>query len=168
MSQSPKSSGTTSQTTDPIVVNSVTQKFVNHERETILAVDNVSFSVGVGQFLAVIGPSGCGKTTVLNMLAGLLSPTSGEVFVSGRPVTKPSQHVGYITARDGLLPWLRAEDNVAFGLELRGVARAQRRKRAKELMATVGLAGFEKAYRTQLSQGMRQRVAIARTLAIDP
>lgn len=151
-----------------IEVDRVQQEFTDRSGRVVHAVDEVSFSVPRGQFLAVVGPSGCGKTTVLNMLAGLLQPTSGSVRIHGEQVAKPRLNVGYVSARDGLLPWRTTRRNVALGLELRGVPREERLRRADELLSIVGLGGFENAFRSQLSQGMRQRSAIARTLAIDP
>jgi len=151
-----------------IHVDRVEQEFTDRNGKVVRALDEVSFSVPRGQFLAVVGPSGCGKTTVLNMLAGLLLPTAGSVRIHGETVVKPRPQVGYMSARDGLLPWRTTRRNVALGLEIRGVAREERLRRADELLSVVGLAGFENAFRSQLSQGMRQRAAIARTLAIDP
>jgi len=151
-----------------IQVDRVEQEFVDRSGRVVRALEETSFSVPRGQFLAVIGPSGCGKTTVLNMLAGLLQPTMGSVRIHGETVVKPRRDVGYVSARDGLLPWRATRRNVALGLELRGIPRLERLRRADELLSVVGLAGFETAYRSQLSQGMRQRAAIARTLAIDP
>jgi len=136
--------------------------------DSVRAVDDVSLTIPEGQFLAIVGPSGCGKTTLLNMVAGVVRPTRGSVAVGGAEVDGPRRSTGFMTARDGLLPWRTARENVAFGLELRGVGRGERRERADALLATVGLAGFEEAHPAQLSQGMRQRVAMARTLAIDP
>jgi len=135
---------------------------------TVHAVDDVSLHIPDGQFTALVGPSGCGKTTLLNMLSGLIRPTTGNVVLGGEEVTGPKRSTGFMTARDGLLPWRTARDNVAFGLEVRGVGKARRHARADGLLSTVGLNGFEAAYPSQLSQGMRQRVAIARTLAIEP
>lgn len=151
-----------------IQVDRVEQEFVDRSVRVVRALEETSFSVPRGQFLAVIGPSGCGKTTVLNMLAGLLRPTMGSVRIHGESVVRPRRDVGYVSARDGLLPWRATRRNVALGLELRGMPRAERLRRADELLSIVGLTGFEVAYRSQLSQGMRQRAAIARTLAIDP
>jgi ABC-type nitrate/sulfonate/bicarbonate transport system ATPase subunit len=136
--------------------------------EPFLAVNDVSFDIPTGEFLAVVGPSGCGKTTILNMVAGLIRPTQGDVLLNGKSVAGPDRAIGYMFARDGLLPWRSAQRNVEFGLELRGIARQARRARAGELLELVGLKGFEHAYAFQLSQGMRQRVALARTLAISP
>lgn len=151
-----------------IRVDRVEHEYEDRSGNLVQALQKVSFEVPKGQFLAVIGPSGCGKTTVLNMLAGLLNPTAGAVHIHGQRAMKPLPDVGYMSARDGLLPWRTTRRNVALGLELRGVPRDERNKRADELIELVGLGGFENAYRSQLSQGMRQRAAIARTLAIDP
>jgi NitT/TauT family transport system ATP-binding protein len=134
----------------------------------VLALDDVSFEVPCGQFLALVGPSGCGKTTVLNMAAGLVQPVSGHVAINGTRITRPLRSTGYMFARDGLLPWRTAQRNVEVGLELRGRPAAARALTARALLRLVGLEGFEHAYPWQLSQGMRQRVALARTLAIEP
>jgi NitT/TauT family transport system ATP-binding protein len=134
----------------------------------VLAVDDVSLHIPRGQFISVVGPSGCGKTTVLNMVAGLVRPSEGEVRLDGAACRGTSKKVGYMFARDGLFPWRTARRNVELGLELRGVGRNARRQRASELLKTVGLEGFDRSFPNQLSQGMRQRVAVARTLATDP
>lgn len=150
-----------------IVVEHLTHRF-GSPAEPVLAVEDLSFKVPEGQFLAIVGPSGCGKTTILNIVVGLITPTEGRVLVNGEEVKQPSRSVGYMTARDGLLPWRSARENVAFGLEVRGVKTSIRREKADALLRLVHLEGFEQAYRSQLSQGMRQRVALARTLAINP
>jgi NitT/TauT family transport system ATP-binding protein len=134
----------------------------------MLALDNVSLDVAEGQFVTLVGASGCGKTTILNMAAGLLQPVVGRVLLHGEPVTQPSRRIGYMFARDGLLPWRSARRNVEVGLELRGVAAEERHRTSTRLIEMVGLGGFAAASPWQLSQGMRQRVALARTLAIDP
>ena len=118
--------------------------------------------------MAVVGPSGCGKTTILNMLAGILNPTQGSVLRHGTEVDGPSQDIGYMLARSGLSPWRTARRNVELGLEFRKVPKAERRRQAMELLAKLRLEGFADSYPSQLSQGMRQRVAIARTPAISP
>ena len=132
------------------------------------ALVDTDIRVSEGEFLAMVGPSGCGKTTLLNAIAGLVVPTRGCVTIGARPVEGIRPDVGYMFARDGLLPWRSALDNVAFGLELRGVPVAERRERARRYLALVGLEGFAEHRRAELSQGMRQRVALARTLATEP
>ena len=134
----------------------------------MMALDHVSFDVPRGQFLALVGASGCGKTTILNMAAGLIQPVAGSVMVNGERLLKPSRRTGYMFARDGLLPWRSARSNLEVGLELRGVPPEERARRGTALLEMIGLASFANAYPWQLSQGMRQRVALARTLAIDP
>jgi NitT/TauT family transport system ATP-binding protein len=131
--------------------------------------DQISFGVEDGEFVALVGKSGCGKTTLLNMVAGFINPSEGNVLVNGLPPA--TGQTAYMFARDNLLPWRRAAANVALAIELgrnrRAGARAERRQRAVELLDLVGLAGYEDHYPRQLSQGMRQRVALARTLAVE-
>lgn len=134
----------------------------------LVALQNVSVDIHAGQFVALVGASGCGKTTMLNMLAGLVQPTSGHVTLNGKAPELPNMDIGYMFARDALLPWRSARKNVELPLETRGWSRKERRDRAKEMLELVGLKGRESQYRLQLSQGMRQRVALARTLASDP
>lgn len=142
--------------------------FAAADGNPVLALDDVSLVVPEGQFLAIVGPSGCGKTTILNMLAGLLRPTLGSVKRSGEEVMEPSLDVGYMLARSGLFPWRTTHRNIELPLEIRGIAKDERKKRVKELMRLVKLDEFGEKYPSQLSQGMRQRVSIARTLAIEP
>ena len=133
-----------------------------------LVLDGVNLRIGSGEFVALVGVSGCGKTTLLNLIAGLFPAAGGRIKVGGEPIAGPRPSTGYMSARDSLMPWRRALDNVAFGLEVRGVPRAERENMARTWLKQVGLEGSEGKYRSQLSQGMRQRVAFARTLAIDP
>lgn len=145
---------------------------VSHEFEIegrrLPVLTNVTLEVAEGEFLAIVGPSGCGKSTLLNIISGLFPPTSGRVMVDGAPVDGIRPQIGYMFARDALLPWRSAAGNVEFGLELRGVPRDVREAKARDLLHLVGLRGFEGSYPAQLSQGMRQRVSLARTLATDP
>lgn len=134
----------------------------------LMAVRDITFKVDEGEFVSVVGPSGCGKSTILSMTAGLYQPTTGEVLVSGELVTKPNPHVGFMLQKDLLLPWRTIVKNVEFGLESRGVSKAERRERALHELDRCHLSGFESHYPYQLSGGMRQRAALARTLAIDP
>lgn len=134
----------------------------------LVALDDINIEIPEGQFVALVGASGCGKTTLLNMMAGLITPSAGEISVGGTRPTLPNPGIGYMFARDALLPWRTAQRNVELPLETRGQPRAERAARAKEMLAMVGLEGRERQFRLQLSQGMRQRVALARTLASDP
>lgn len=131
------------------------------------ALKNLSLEFPRGQLTSLLGPSGCGKTTLLKIVAGLLEPTSGEVEVDGRPVTGPGEDRAFVFQDFALLPWANVMRNVAFGLELRGVAKSEREARAEKHIVSVGLKGFEKAFPHELSGGMRQRVGLARALAVD-
>ena len=136
--------------------------------DELVIVDDVSFTIRSGETLGIVGPSGCGKTTLLNMMAGLVFPTAGQLRINGAVVTGPDRRMGYMTARPGLMPWRSAVRNVQFGLEVRGIKGAQARETAMRMLELVDLADFAHWYPFKLSQGMRQRVALARTLAIDP
>ena len=144
--------------------------FSTTQAETAIhAVDGVSLHIPQGQFVALVGPSGCGKTTLLNMVAGLVRPSAGSVKVGDTEVTAPRAEFGYVFARDTLMPWRTVLGNVEFALSQYGYKnRAERRQLATEWLNVVGLGNFLHAYRYQLSQGMRQRAAIARTLAARP
>jgi NitT/TauT family transport system ATP-binding protein len=133
----------------------------------IRALDGVTFDVPKGELTSVIGPSGCGKTTTLKIVAGLVDATSGTVEVNGVPVTAPGPDRAFVFQDFALMPWASVLRNAAFGLELRGVPRKQREETAREYVEKVGLSGFEDAYPHQLSGGMRQRVGLARALAVD-
>ena len=131
------------------------------------ALRDLSLEFPRGQLTSLLGPSGCGKTTLLKIIAGLLEPTSGEVEVNGKTVTGPGPDRAFVFQDFALLPWASVIRNVAFGLEMRGVARSEREDKAARYIKQVGLAGFEKAYPHELSGGMRQRVGLARALAVD-
>jgi len=134
----------------------------------ITAIENVSFALADGEVVALIGPSGCGKSTLLNIGSGLYRPSEGNAYVDGERVTSPNAHVAFMLQKDLLLPWRSIIDNVTFGLEVQGRRTNERTARARELLENFGLAEFAKYYPHQLSGGMRQRVALARTLAVDP
>ncbi|MFF4368023.1 ABC transporter ATP-binding protein [Streptomyces sp. NPDC001594] len=153
-----------------IEFRSVTKTFPvkGRSREEFTALDGIDLEIGEGEFLVVVGPSGCGKSTLLDLLGGLTRPTSGQILLDGRPVTGPGLDRGIVFQQYALLPWRTALGNVAFGLEATGVPRRQRAARAREFLELVGLAGFEDRHPHELSGGMRQRVAIARSLAYDP
>jgi NitT/TauT family transport system ATP-binding protein len=146
----------------------VSKQFPLPTGQILTAVTGIDFIVKNGEFVAVVGPSGCGKSTILSMTAGLYQPTGGEVRVSGKTVTKPNPQVGFMLQKDLLLPWRTIVKNVEFGLEARGVPKKERRERALSELERCHLSGFENHYPYQLSGGMRQRAALARTLAIDP
>ncbi len=130
--------------------------------------EGIDLEIRRGEFVAIVGPSGCGKTTLLNLVAGLVRAEVGIVQVHGGRPKVGDPEVGYLFARDALLPWRTVLGNAELALEIAGVAKTERRRRAEELLASVGLADSANAYPAQLSQGMRQRVAIARTLATRP
>jgi NitT/TauT family transport system ATP-binding protein len=135
---------------------------------TVTALDGITFDVHAGEFLVLVGPSGCGKSTLLDLLGGLATPTSGRILVDGVPVTGPGLDRGVVFQQYALLPWRTAQGNVEFGLEAKGVPRRERSARARAHLDLVGLVGFNDRYPHELSGGMKQRVAIARSLAFDP
>jgi NitT/TauT family transport system ATP-binding protein len=144
-------------------VRDVTKEFEGGVR----ALDGVSFDVPMGELTSIIGPSGCGKTTTLKIIAGLVRATSGLVEVNGRPVTAPGPDRAFVFQDFALMPWASVLRNAAFGLELRGVPRKEREQVAREYVDKVGLGRFADSYPHQLSGGMRQRVGLARALAVD-
>jgi NitT/TauT family transport system ATP-binding protein len=131
------------------------------------ALKDVDLSFPRGQLTTLLGPSGCGKTTLLKIIAGLLEPTTGTVTVNGREVRGPGEERAFVFQDFALLPWATVLRNVAFGLELRGVGRSEREEVARKHIIEVGLGGFEDRYPHELSGGMRQRVGLARALAVD-
>ena len=132
------------------------------------ALRDISFQIAAGEFVCMVGPSGGGKSTLIRLIAGLLRPTSGEILLEGRPITGPSPHIGIVFQNINLMPWRTVLDNVALPLELAGRHKRQRHAIAEEMIALVKLSGFEHHYPHQLSGGMQQRAAIARTLAQAP
>jgi NitT/TauT family transport system ATP-binding protein len=136
--------------------------------ERFVALEDVSFSVEPGEFLALVGPSGCGKSTLIDLLGGLSRPNSGQILLDGKPVAGPGLDRGIVFQQYALFPWRNALENVEFGLEAKRLPANQRRALAREHLALVGLSGFEDRYPHELSGGMKQRVAIARSLAYDP
>jgi NitT/TauT family transport system ATP-binding protein len=150
-----------------LVVDNIVKQFDTPEGP-LVAVDRVSLSVRPGEFLAVIGPSGCGKSTLFNVIGGLLDGYLGAVTVAGETVRGPHPAIGMVFQEESTFPWRTVIENVAFPLEIAGMRKADRLDKAKKFIALVGLNGFEKRYPAELSGGMRQRVAIARTLASEP
>src|SRR5581483_326308 len=150
-----------------LTANGISVRFETPEGP-VVAVDDVSLQVRDGEFLSIIGPSGCGKSTLFNVIGGLLTHHEGEVKVAGEIIDGPHKSIGMVFQEESTFPWRTVLDNVSFPLELIGMARAERAKRAQHFIKLVGLDGFEKRYPGELSGGMRQRVSLARTLASEP
>src|SRR5579863_2676238 len=147
----------------------VTMRFArSDDRGALTAVSGVSFGVHDGEVVSLIGPSGCGKSTLLNIGSGLAAPSDGLAFVDGERIEGANAHVAFMLQKDLLLPWRTVAENVMFGVEIQRVPLAERRRRAWRLLDNFNLAEFSGHYPHQLSGGMRQRVALARTLAVDP
>jgi NitT/TauT family transport system ATP-binding protein len=150
-----------------LAVENIAMRFVTAEGG-LTALDDVSFDVAPGEFLALIGPSGCGKSTLFNIIGGLLSGYQGQVAVGGETISGPHASIGMVFQEESTFPWRNVVDNVAFPLEIAGVPRRERIERARRFVSMVGLDGFERRYPSELSGGMRQRVSMARTLASEP
>ncbi|MFJ6480518.1 MULTISPECIES: ABC transporter ATP-binding protein [unclassified Streptomyces] len=154
-----------------IVFEHVTKTFPTKDKRNkgrFTALDGIDLEIEAGEFVVVVGPSGCGKSTLLDLLGGLTRPSSGRILLDGKPITGPGLDRGIVFQQYALLPWRTALGNVEFGLEATGVPRRKRAARAREFLDLVGLTGFEDRHPHELSGGMRQRVAIARSLAYDP
>ena len=136
----------------------------------VVAVDDASFRINDGEFVALLGPSGCGKSTILNMVATLIASNGGTIRVDGEPVVhgRPIRHVGYVFQKDTLFPWRTVADNIGYSLELAGVPATERRARVERAIHQAGLDGFGRFYPSSLSGGMRQRVSLMRTLIAEP
>jgi len=151
-----------------ISIRDLSKTFVQGPRE-VPAVSHVSFDIRDKEFVALVGPSGCGKSTILNMIGALVAPSGGEIVVDGGRVTgAPPPKVGYVFQKDTVFPWRTVERNIALGLEYRGIPAPERAARVREAIALAGLQGFEEAFPATLSGGMRQRVALMRSLVVDP
>ncbi|MFF3518082.1 ABC transporter ATP-binding protein [Streptomyces sp. NPDC002573] len=165
---------TTQSTTPKIVFEDVRKDFTVKDRTgagqatRFTALDGIDLEIADGEFVVLVGPSGCGKSTLLELLGGLTQPTGGRILLDGEPVTGPGLDRGIVFQQYALLPWRTAQGNVEFGLEATGVPRRQRAALAQDFLDLVGLTGFEDRHPHELSGGMRQRVAIARSLAYDP
>jgi NitT/TauT family transport system ATP-binding protein len=151
-----------------IEIEDVSKTFETKRDRRHLAIADVSLAVAAGEFVSILGPSGCGKSTLLYIVGGFVTPSTGSVVVNGRPVTGPGPDRGPVFQEFALFPWKTVLGNVMYGLERRGAPKAEAQKRARELLALVHLSGYEKFYPTELSGGMKQRVALARTLAYGP
>lgn len=149
-------------------IKNVSRTFVSEDHQTMKALSDISLSVGNEEFICILGPSGCGKTTLLRIIAGLETASSGSVVVEGATITRPSPKMAMIFQEYSLYPWRTVEENVALGLELRCMKKAERAAAVEKYLDLVGLAGCGKRHPHELSGGMRQRVAVARALAIEP
>jgi NitT/TauT family transport system ATP-binding protein len=151
-----------------IAIRDLSKTFTRGPRE-IPAVSGVSFDVSDKEFVAIVGPSGCGKSTVLNMIGSLVEPSGGEILIDGERVgMRPAPQIGYVFQKDTVFPWRTVERNIALGLEYRGVSASEIRARVAEAVKLAGLEGFEEAFPATLSGGMRQRVALMRSLIVNP
>jgi NitT/TauT family transport system ATP-binding protein len=150
-----------------IELRAVTKVFVSRKERTV-AVEDFTLAIDRGEIVTLVGASGCGKTTILNMVAGFIPPTAGEILIEGRPVQGIEPRCGMIFQSYALFPWLTVQENVEFGPRLKGRPRRERRELARRFIEMVGLTGFENAYPGELSGGMCQRVALCRALANDP
>jgi NitT/TauT family transport system ATP-binding protein len=146
----------------------VSMRFAAASGKVLAAVERVSFAVRDDEVVSLIGPSGCGKSTLLNIGSGLYTPSDGAAFVDGERVQGPNAHVAFMLQKDLLLPWRTVLENVMFGVEIQRLALPERKRRARAFLENLNLAEFAGHYPHQLSGGMRQRVALARTLAVDP
>ncbi len=152
---------------DPhIVISGVNKIFRTDERE-LVALKDINLDIPRGQFTCLLGPSGCGKSTLLNAVAGFAPPTSGSIVADGKPVTGPGPERGMVFQEYALFPWMTVEDNIGFGLEIKGMPRAAIKQKVDALLAMLSLSDFRSRFPKDLSGGMRQRVAIARVLALD-
>ena len=151
-----------------ISIRDLSKTFIQGPRE-VAAVSHVSFDIRDKEFVALVGPSGCGKSTILNMIGALVAPSGGEIVVDGERVGgAPPPKVGYVFQKDTVFPWRTVTRNIALGLEYRGVPAAEVQRRVREAVELAGLTGFEEAFPATLSGGMRQRVALMRTLVVEP
>ncbi|MGC5324991.1 ABC transporter ATP-binding protein [Brevibacillus sp. SYSU BS000544] len=150
-----------------IELHRVSHLYVN-TINAFMAIKGIDLRVEEGEFVCLVGPSGCGKTTLLSLIAGIEKPTAGKVFIDGKEVTGTSRQVGYMLQQDYLFTWRTIEDNVMLGLDIQGIRNKVTEEYASSLLEEMGLTAFRKAYPQQLSGGMRQRVALARTLACQP
>jgi NitT/TauT family transport system ATP-binding protein len=150
-----------------LVVDNIVKRFATPDG-VLTAVDHVSLDVAPGEFLGVIGPSGCGKSTLFNVVGGLIDGYDGRVTIGGETVRGPHAAIGMIFQEESTFPWRTVLDNVAFPLEIAGIAKRERYDKARHFVRLVGLDGFERRYPAELSGGMRQRVSMARTLASEP
>jgi NitT/TauT family transport system ATP-binding protein len=156
-------------TTPKLRLENVTKRFpIRGEKSSFTAIEDITIDVHAGEFVVLVGPSGCGKSTLLDLLGGLSAPSSGRILLDGTPISGPGLDRGIVFQQYALLPWRTARKNIEFGLEAKGLPGSVRRERAEHYLELVGLKSFADRYPHELSGGMKQRVAIARSLAFDP
>lgn len=152
-----------------ITVENISKTFVSKGKKKDLEVlDNINLEINENEFICIVGPSGCGKSTLLRLMAGLEKATKGRVLYRGNPLSEPIKEIGLVFQNYSLMPWLNVEDNIALGLKFKGVSKNKQKEIVDEYLEIIGLNDFRKSYPHELSGGMQQRVAIARTLANDP
>jgi NitT/TauT family transport system ATP-binding protein len=170
LAKMPDTLTSTAQTTNSIViqVENVSKLFRTPNEGTIGAIQEISLSIGYGEFVTVVGPSGCGKSTLLKLVAGFSAPSSGRILFQGQEVRGLNTKVGYVPQESKLFPWLTVEENVGFGLDSKRYRRQNREHQVRQFINLAGLTGFEKYYPAQLSGGMSKRASIVRALAYEP
>ena len=151
-----------------LIIDHLSKQFTKNGQETVDSLTDINVRINDGEFICILGPSGCGKTTLLRIVAGLENPTSGKVLIDDVLIDRPNPKLGMIFQDYSLYPWRTVNENIVFGLELRGVGKEERAKVAQEYLELAGLSGFGNSYPYELSGGMRQRVAVVRALAVDP
>lgn len=152
---------------DKVNVKNISVNYHSLKAET-KALKNISFSVKEGEFVSIVGPSGCGKSTLLNIIAGLLKPSSGEIYIDGALISGVSPKIGYMFQKDNLFEWLTVKDNIALGLKIQKKYTHEIKDKIDDFLIKYGLKGFENHHPSELSGGMRQRVALIRTLILNP
>ncbi|HIS56980.1 MAG TPA: ABC transporter ATP-binding protein [Candidatus Fimimorpha excrementavium] len=148
-------------------IKNISYSYQTLEAET-MALQDISFTVGEGEFVSIVGPSGCGKSTLLNLICGLAKADTGEILLNGSKIDRTSTHIGYMLQKDHLFEWRSVYSNVTLGLELRHSLHEPEKEKVRNMLDTYGLSGFSKSRPSQLSGGMRQRAALIRTLAVEP
>jgi NitT/TauT family transport system ATP-binding protein len=159
---------TAAMSTPKVSVRNLGKTYQGRNRSEITVFEEINLDINPEEFICIVGPSGCGKTTFIKIIDGLVQASSGSVYVNGAEVSEPDFDRAFVFQADSLYPWRTVLDNIAFGLEIKGIDRKDRYPRARELIKMVGLFGFESHYPHELSGGMRQRVNLARALAVDP
>ena len=151
-----------------ITIRNLTKQYNGEDGQAVTALDHIDLHIKDGEFVCIVGPSGCGKSTMLEIVAGLLEKSGGEVLLDDEPVTGPSRDIGVVCQDASLYPWKTVKKNIAFGMDISKVPKAEQEERLKKYIHLMNLDGFESKYPAQLSGGMRQRAGIARALVMNP